>query len=1130
MSYILNPSGQAWLLLAFPYGNEEDALRIFGKDTVDQQAGDAGVFRIALAGPEYEGVAVLARVLLGPALVLAPGGAVAFETIFWEEPSAAVDPRKWSVGSFKSNHQLLPVFLVRISASLRSDLQDEVMRLGRQNSYLRSKEKIRNGFDNRAKEAVRSRQRRLKDTEKNAVMGHKRVKVADSQQPETSLLTVDFKSEIEDDKFVEFESEIGSSMVRRRRGAGTPGEMGVESIVVKLPGGKRKRQNADGTRPGGLEWDDRVMLNAVLLYTLSHTSLKEAGSVGLSFLSRQALEVYVKAEPLGRHKSRRIDSEKPMPLFKPVSAASVRCGTAAFELAKNEEMIDYFGDCHVLNAGHDSTSVGPWHVQCLYARGLRRVIRYTDGAGTRKLGAEARSMSFDLRASGDKLQTEFVVTGEDGKQRRTLITAPANLGAQLHQAGMWYAFSRHPALTVVSDGGEAGKGERAAARLNMAGQNSVGHHTFLLQRAGDDGFTLLNKEGLFVPLMEAFGYDPLSGDISTRRPEKERVDTIQRMFKEAWRAHRNQLEAGSAADSSSSSDDSEDEERVLIHDGDVEASCPIEDRSVASPKPIYDPLSGPPVPGDPAVEAMPFSEFVLWDIASAYPDLDLPVKMSEVSEERVAAVEELVSIMRDEAMRLQFDSAKCKTISIAGFRSLQKGKFVADDAIDLVLGAMTHVLGGRFVCKDGMYTTGPVSPLIRSNRPTKACYVIGPQNAARLADCVNRAETYAASKKSNGKGDRKASRELASMVCVFQGRARNQTDEINLKKIVFEAGSKLFACTHLPGHYVSTEVENLGASTEMGTVGEGGRSSESRNAVTITRADSNSTTPQFTGCMHTALHISLRASGAIGPTQEVDLLGLPLPPQNLPDCAFFMLARLESWLTGEFPPPEQWPFKTRLMRCWTDLQAQRQLRHDGAIQDVRGISLDKFRQGRGQGVIIHAVQALVPLAMPALQRQPTKHALAPFWERAIGDLPNAERQRRLNKRKELKQQVMDQVVKEASKLAEKAYVKEERPMPKQLCTTGPVMASASAPLGAQGKWEETYADLVQSASSRPSMGQNPCRYFLMAERDKRGETGEAAQSVASEPSGEQDETSGAGQRGASGASGPTEGRAGGDVQ
>jgi hypothetical protein len=36
--------------------------------------------------------------------------------------------------------------------------------------------------------------------------------------------------------------------------------MGVEPIFVKLPGGKRKRQNADGTSPGGLEWDNRVVL------------------------------------------------------------------------------------------------------------------------------------------------------------------------------------------------------------------------------------------------------------------------------------------------------------------------------------------------------------------------------------------------------------------------------------------------------------------------------------------------------------------------------------------------------------------------------------------------------------------------------------------------------------------------------------------------------------------------------------------------------------------------------------------------------------------------------------------------------------------------------------------------------
>jgi hypothetical protein len=121
MVCMLNPS---WLLLAFPDRIEEEAIRMF------EVAGDAGGFRIALAGREYEGVTVLAGVLMGPAPVVASSGAVVPETIFWEEPCPKVDPWKWSVGCFKSSDQLLPVFLVSISAALHSDMQAEVMRLG----------------------------------------------------------------------------------------------------------------------------------------------------------------------------------------------------------------------------------------------------------------------------------------------------------------------------------------------------------------------------------------------------------------------------------------------------------------------------------------------------------------------------------------------------------------------------------------------------------------------------------------------------------------------------------------------------------------------------------------------------------------------------------------------------------------------------------------------------------------------------------------------------------------------------------------------------------------------------------------------------------------------------------------
>jgi hypothetical protein len=110
---------------------------------------------------------------------------------------------------------------------------------------LQSQRKIRNGIEGRAKEANRSRQRQDKKREGNDVMGHKRVRVAESQQPETSLLSIDFKSDMEDDETQMAEAMGSCITVRRTRGAGTPGEMGVESIMVNMPGFRRKRQNAD---------------------------------------------------------------------------------------------------------------------------------------------------------------------------------------------------------------------------------------------------------------------------------------------------------------------------------------------------------------------------------------------------------------------------------------------------------------------------------------------------------------------------------------------------------------------------------------------------------------------------------------------------------------------------------------------------------------------------------------------------------------------------------------------------------------------------------------------------------------------------------------------------------------------
>ncbi len=56
----------------------------------------------------------------------------------------------------------------------------------------------------------------------NYVMGHKRMKVEESQHPETRLQSIDLKSEI-DDEIPQMAEAVGPSMVKRTRGAGTPG-------------------------------------------------------------------------------------------------------------------------------------------------------------------------------------------------------------------------------------------------------------------------------------------------------------------------------------------------------------------------------------------------------------------------------------------------------------------------------------------------------------------------------------------------------------------------------------------------------------------------------------------------------------------------------------------------------------------------------------------------------------------------------------------------------------------------------------------------------------------------------------------------------------------------------------------
>ena len=180
---------------------------------------------------------MLARGLLGPAPVL-ESGALAFEPIFWGERGAGIDPRKWSVGCFRTRDQLLPIFLIHISAALHSNLQGEVNRLKRRNDGLQSQLESQSSPLDKAREALRSQQRRARRKAQIVLNGHKRVQITDIPQPKTTLHSIDFDSnaEIELHEKQRMEEANGPGTARWTRGKGTPGVIGLESVIVKLPG------------------------------------------------------------------------------------------------------------------------------------------------------------------------------------------------------------------------------------------------------------------------------------------------------------------------------------------------------------------------------------------------------------------------------------------------------------------------------------------------------------------------------------------------------------------------------------------------------------------------------------------------------------------------------------------------------------------------------------------------------------------------------------------------------------------------------------------------------------------------------------------------------------------------------
>jgi hypothetical protein len=873
--------------------------------------------------------------------------------------------------------------------------------------------------------------------------GCQEVTVAEMAPRVTGLEGVQLVSEVDS-----AEPALGGGDAAMKKRCRVKGEVAQDKLIVELNGGKAIRRATSGKKLGGLEWKDSVMLGAVANWALNSLSFKAAGKTANAGLRIQGVRFWFKAEPLRNYKSRRNKKGTPEIPLRDISTPSMREGVFAMELAKNYCFYDKVVKADAVALCVDYGSVSDKSFQASHLRTFTFQEGGTDGADTMWLTVIADSMVLDVWPVGDKKLEATTYIDEAGEQRCLPVEAPRALVAQLLYVGIYWIIMLCRCLSMTFDGGceGSGLGNRLLAHENMAGKHSYLDLVWLERSAADSAFEMLNKAEIFVALMEFYGYDWEAGEFLTRRRDSQSSLTPG-------------AEGGRRGPPSESFDLTGDT------DSDADAARPPPPRSdVILKRPIFDPLGGP---HDSAPLRMSFFDFVVWDIARAHPFLGLAETALGVAEDMVARTESFVTCLLDAAIEHVVDAARFEaTISVEGFKRLQPGLFSTGDAVSYVMQSMTLAMGGRMLIGNGVYADAPIpSPLIEVSSDADKIYVLDTFSAQNMVNSYEEGN-------------------IGKITCFFQSRRNRSAED---KPVALGTDATVFVGVHRPGHFVSMVVENLGGSDDTA-------------AASMMVADS-CPSPSFNCHTHDALRIAFKRMKLIGKEYAVDHLGLALPQQTKPDCAFYMLIYLATVLTGTFLLPMLWGFLTRLMRCWTFFLKLRDLLDNGAISDetllAGKIEWENQEQSRSpaHAAAADTVDTVGPDGTTVRMNSPSTAAEDATW------LEAAEKSAEQARRKLFAQKAQARS-KALGERASKAWQRVKRERPRQLDTSGGVCACCIPPVCARGsadseeKWRRQYDPMSVIAGDpnasrhrrfwpKDSMRQNPARYFPMAEQNQQ---------------------------------------------
>ena len=790
-----NPAGHRWVLLAMPGQSRdtqcEEAANYFHPPDTDSPG--MGIRKVYLTSAEFRGVGVLAQAHLGSGLYsYADGscGQTQAGSDFWTEPGEPYDLHV-RIGCFSSPHQLLPICTILISDqdadqdgqphscstpskhgdSFSAPLKDctdmtrdecnSVQNLVLQNSKLEKRIAVLKRRLKNINDAASLAQRR------GRVDGCHQVTIAGQAVERSGLEGVDIVGLPAEAEATEGGGEEGAAKKRPRR---VQGEVATEKLIAASTGGKAIRRGKSGKKIGGMEWKDTEVAGAVANWALNSLSFKAAGKTTNAGLRNKGVRFWFKAEPRRNYKTRRRMGPKnkiPVIPLVDVSTTSMRRGVFAMELAKNHVFYLRLQKADAITMCSDLSTVSDKAFQGTHIRTYEFGHGGVDGANTTWLIATTTSMVMDVWPAGDKMLATVTYEDEAGVHRELPVEAPRSLAAQLIYAGWYWIIMACRCLSWTFDGGGegTGKGNKVRARETMAGENSYIDLVWLTRSAADSAFELLNNAGVFVPLMEFYGYDWESGKYLTRAQDSQ------------------SSLAPEVADPSPASHD-------LTGDPDCDAASFAAAPRIAAMRPIFDPLAGP---SDSQQPRMSIFDFVPWDMARAHPILGLADTAQGLTNDMVGRTELFVNCLLDAVFENVIDDVEfSKVMSQESLKRLKPGVYVSSDAMYFVMVPMTLAMGGRMLMGQGGYMDEPPSPLIHVASDASKIHVLDTVTAAHMV--------------SNYKDGKTTS--------LFETKRRLLS---GCKAVQLGPNDTVFVGVHRPGHYVSMVVENLGALDDTST-------------------------------------------------------------------------------------------------------------------------------------------------------------------------------------------------------------------------------------------------------------------------------------------------------------------------